>query len=232
MTTTRWSLRGELPLLLVIAAMFAAAAWSWPRLPERMPTHWNLEGEVDGWGGRFEGLLLLPLVTVGTYLLFLVLPRLDPGRSNYAGFWTVFRVIRLAIVLVLAAIYGAMLASAQGVTVRMSLVMTLLVGALFVVLGFTMGKIRPNWFVGVRTPWTLSSKRSWTRSHRLAGWLFLVSGCGSLLLLAVSERVALVFLLASGAVLVVTVVIYSYVVWRGDNERVPPAGTSPAEDEG
>jgi uncharacterized membrane protein len=227
----KWTLRAELPMLLVLLAMFVLAAWAWDRVPDRMPVHYNLEGEVDRYGGRFEGLLLMPLITIGTYLLFCFLPRLDPGKANYPGFAGTFRVIRLAIVLFLAALYAFMVADALGHGVPVGQPVTLLVGALFVVLGFTMGKIRPNWFVGVRTPWTLSSKLSWTRSHRLAGWLFLASGAGTLLLAPFSQKAALIFVIASGLLLSLAVVVYSYIVWRHDPERVPPAGTSPADTE-
>ncbi len=226
----KWSWRAEVPPLLVLFAMFAVTVWAWDRVPERMPVHYDLAGEVDRYGGRFEGLVLLPLVTVGVYLLFLVLPFFDPGRANYPRFETAYRVLRSAIVLFLAALYGAMVASALGHELPIGKPMTLLVGALFLVFGLSMGKIRPNWFVGVRTPWTLSSKLSWTRTHRLAGWLFVASGAGTLALALVSTPAALIFLLASGLLLVFVVVIYSFVVWRRDPDRVPPAGTSPAED--
>ncbi|MHC5211386.1 MAG: SdpI family protein [Planctomycetota bacterium] len=226
----KWSLRTELPLLLVLAAMFASAAWAWDRVPESMPVHYNLEGEPDRYGGRFEGLLLMPIIAAGTYLLFFLVPVLDPGRANYPRFASAFRMIRLAIVLFLAALYAFMVADALGADVPIGESVTMLVGALFIVLGFTMGKLRPNWFVGVRTPWTLSSKLSWTRSHRLAGWLFLISGAGTLILSPFSGRTALIFVIASGVLVGLTVVVYSYIVWRHDPDRVPPAGTSPAED--
>lgn len=226
----RWSWRAELPLLLVLLAMFAAAAWAWDRVPAAMPVHFDLQGEVDRYGSRFEGLLLLPTVAVVVYAMFFFLPLLDPGRANYPRFASAYRLLRFAIVLFLAVVYALMVVSGMGHDLPIGEPMSLLVGALFVVIGIAMGKIRPNWFVGVRTPWTLSSKLSWTRSHRLAGWLFVISGVGTLLLASFSTPAALVFLIASGVLLAVTVVVYSWVVWRRDPDRVPPAGTSPAED--
>jgi len=225
-----WSLRRELPLLIVLAAMFALSVWAWERVPDEMPVHYNLQGEPDRWGGRFEGLLLLPLATIGIYALFLFLPVLDPGRANYPRFANTYLVIRAAVLLVMATIHAAMVAGALGREVPITTAMTLMAGSLFVVLGLAMGKLRPNWFVGVRTPWTLSSKLSWTRSHRLAGWLFLISGAATLLVLGLgSTPAALIVMMASGVAAVVTVVVYSWIVWRKDPERVPPAGTSPAE---
>lgn len=231
MTEARWSLRLEWPQLLVLAAMFAGAGWAWERVPDPMPVHFDIHGQPDRWGSRFEGLLLLPLIAVGLYGLFLLLPRLDPGRANYASFAKTWRIVRTAVLLVMAVVFGFVVASALGHDVPMPEALVLLIGALFVVFGATMGKLRPNWFIGVRTPWTLSSKLSWTRSHRLAGRLFLASGLGSILLLAVGPSVALYFLIGSCALTAVVSVVYSWFVWRGDPERVPPAGTSPAREE-
>ena len=105
-----------------------------------------------------------------------------------------------------------------------------LIAALFVAIGLVMGKLRPNWFVGIRTPWTLSSKLAWTRSHSLGGWLFTALGIAALAMLAVDREAALVVLVVGGSALAITVVAYSYIVWRSDPNRVPPAGTSPSED--
>ena len=66
--------RSEGLQLAIIAAMFAAAAVCWPYLPDRVPVHWNLRGQVDGYGGKFVGLVLLPLLTLGLYLLLLLVP--------------------------------------------------------------------------------------------------------------------------------------------------------------
>ena len=86
--------RTELVQWLILAAMFLAVAVCWSRVPDRIPTHWNAAGEVDGYGGRFVGLLLLPLTALGLYGMFLVLPLLDPGKTNYEGFSKVYLIIR------------------------------------------------------------------------------------------------------------------------------------------
>ncbi len=162
--TTNW--RRELPSLLLLAAMLVLLATTWPVAPDRIPTHWNAAGEVDGWGTRVTGLLLPPLFALGLYLVFLFAPRVDPGRANYASFPDTYLVIRTAVLAVMALFYGIACLSARGVAVSVQVVAPLAVGLLFVVLGSVMGKIRPNWFVGIRTPWTISSKVAWVRTHR------------------------------------------------------------------
>src|SRR6476619_4934519 len=110
----KFNLRAELPQLLIIAAMFALAAWSWQRLPEQIPTHWNLQGQVDGHGNKFVGLLLLPITMAGIYFMMLLLPLADPGRANYQNFAAAYGVIRVLLVAFMAALYAATVAAAFG----------------------------------------------------------------------------------------------------------------------
>jgi len=214
---TNW--RDEAPQLLVIGGMFLAAAVLWSAAPDRIPVHWNIAGEVDRYGGKFEGLLLMPLVALCVYLLLLLLPRIDPKRANYGSFWTAYALIRFSVLFLLATVYACILLVAFGYQVDVGLLVPLGVGTLLCILGSLMGKIRPNWFVGVRTPWTLSSRASWNKTHRLAGPLFILLGiaiaaCGFV-------RTYWMFGLAvgTGVVVIVWLTIYSYRVWRDDPER-------------
>jgi uncharacterized membrane protein len=224
----KFNWRIELPQLLVIGAMFAAAAWAWPQLPDRLPIHWNIHGEVDGWGNKFMGLLLMPIIVLGMYLLMLLLPRLDPGKANYQNFQKVYGIIRVVFVAYMAAIYVATLVAAFGHSVNMTTVILPLVGVLFIVLGNFLGKIRPNWFVGIRTPWTLSSQLSWDKTHRLAGWLFILMGVLFFPVALIQTTCALIAMLVIDAACVTWMVVYSYLVYRNDPHRTPPAGTSPS----
>ena len=218
---------GEIVQLLPIAAMFLAAALCWSFVPDRIAVHWNLQGAADGFGGKSLGLLLLPMVSLGVYLLTLLLPLFDPGRANYQNFAGTYNAIRMSISLFLSVIYTVTVLVALGYQVNMNTMVGLALGVLFVVLGNVMGKIRPNWFVGIRTPWTLSSKASWTKTHRLAGWLFIVMG----LLAAAWGLLQTVWLfglmLAVDGSCAVLIIVYSYLVYRKDPLRTTPASTSP-----
>lgn len=221
------SWRTELPQLLIIAAMFLVAALVWQYVPDKMPVHWNFKGEVDRYGSKIEGLIAVPAVTIGLYLLLLLLPRLDPGYPNYERFSTPYLVIRYSMLIVMATIYGAAVLVALGYEFSMSALVPAVVGLMLIVLGNLMGKIRPNWFVGVRTPWTLSSKRSWDKTHRQAGWLFIVSGAALLVSGLLGTGWAAVSAFAILMLSTLWLVVYSYLVWRSDPDRVPPAGTAP-----
>jgi uncharacterized membrane protein len=122
------------------------------------------------------GLAFIPLVALGLYALMLVLPWFDPGRRNYASFAKPYALLRTAIVLFLGVLYAGTLVAAHGRTINMMAFIMPALGVMFLVMGNVMGKIRPNWFVGIRTPWTLSSKQSWNKTHRLGGRLFMALG--------------------------------------------------------
>ena len=223
------SWRTELPFWLLILAMFALALSAWPSAPDSVPVHWGLHGQVDRYGSKFEGLLLFPLVTVVLYIVMLALPNIDPGRLNYAGFTGAYTLLRLGLVGFMAALYGLMQIQIRGYKVDVEHAIFILIGILFVLMGSVMGKLRPNWFFGIRTPWTLSSKTSWVRTHRLGGWVFLIGGVamiGTSMLPA-----ARIYVLIGFGVAVLWTVIYSYLVYRNDPERIPPTGTVPREDE-
>lgn len=221
--------RTELPQWTLIAGMFVLAAVSWRAVPSRIPVHWNLSGHPDRYGGRTEGLLLIPFLTLGLYVLLLVAPRLDPGRANYASFRGPYVAIRLTIVTFLTAVDVIVVASGRGRQLQVDVLVPILVGALFIILGGTMGKLRPTWFVGIRTPWTLSSKQSWTKTHRLGGWLFIVLGLIFIASTLAKPAAARAIPLVLTGIALAGLVIYSYLVWRTDPNKLPPAGTQPVE---
>ena len=222
--------RREWPHWLLIVALFVASAWAWNRVTLPIPTHWNIRGEVDGHGGRFEGLLLVPLIAVGLYALLLVLPRIDPARANYASFTGAYTVIRATFALLTAGLHAVLLATALGYPVDAGRWIPAGVGLMFVVLGSVLGKVRPNYFVGVRTPWTLASAKSWEQTHRAGGRVFVLAGLGMVLaaLLMQPWFFAAVGLLSGGALM--WLLYYSYAVWRTDPDRVPVTGTLPPRE--
>jgi uncharacterized membrane protein len=221
---TNW--RTELALLALIALMFAAALVVWPTAPSEIPVHWNASGEVDRFGGKIEGLLLLPLMALGIYLLMRYLPNIDPGRVNYARFGGAYTAIRAGVLLLMAGIYGMVIAWVLKAPVDVSRAVPVAVGALFVLFGSVLGQVKPNWFVGIRTPWTLSSTESWARTHRLGGWLFIALG----VLFAMTGLFKLgsfgFVVIGASIAAVAVLMVYSYVVWRSD----PAKRTTPGDD--
>ncbi|MCC7423627.1 MAG: SdpI family protein [Planctomycetaceae bacterium] len=218
--------RTELPQLLLIAAMFAAGGLAWSRVPEKLPVHWNFAGEVDRYGGRFEGLFAIPLFAIGLYGLLLVLPRIDPHAANDTQFATVYLALCCVMVAFMALIQTLLLVSAFGHKLPMTAVVMVATGTLLAVLGALMPRVRPNWFVGIRTPWTLSSERSWERTHKLAAWMFPIAGLALASTAFVPAGWAVGTLIAIAAGSILWLVVYSYLVWRNDDRRGPAQATS------
>jgi uncharacterized membrane protein len=159
----------------------------------------------------------------------LVLPRVDPGRANYARFRGAYNAIRIALLVLFAVFYVVIQLWVWTGHADIALIAPLAMGIVSIVLGAVLGKIRPNWFVGIRTPWTLSSKVSWVRTHRAGGWLFMVVGLATIGATFISPRLAFWVLIGGLIGGTVALVIYSYVLWRQDPDKIPPAGTPPAD---
>lgn len=205
----------------LIVAMFAVAAIRWMSVPDRIPVHWNAAGQVDGYGGRFEGLLLMPLIAVGLYLLLLLIPRVDPARRNYAAFAGTYLLVRVSLVVYLAFLaLVTQLAIGREESVPVGSLVFGAVGVLFIVLGGAMGRLKPNWFAGIRTPWTLSSTRSWEATHRLGGRLFIGAGVLTVVAAVVGGSAAVITMVAVMIVVLVVLTVYSYRVWRDDPDKV------------
>ncbi|HEX2923698.1 MAG TPA: SdpI family protein [Chloroflexota bacterium] len=217
----------EWPNWVLILGMFVMAGLSWASAPDRIPVHWNISGQVDRYGGKVEGLLAIPLITLSTYILLILTPLIDPGRANYERFAGVYSLIRTLLTVLFAAIYAVVLLWVRGYQVDVSAIIPIAIGAFFIIIGNYMGKIRPNWFVGIRTPWTISSKRSWTKTHRLGGWIFILMGL--VLILSGVVRTEWAAYLSFAVIIggVIWTFVYSYLVWRNDPDRIPPSGTLP-----
>jgi immunity protein, SdpI family len=205
---------------LCIVAAFATSALVWTRLPDRVPVHWDAHGTVNGYGSRFAGALMLPAAMLGLWLLLRVLPRIDPRRANYAKFADTYDLIVNSLVALFLVMHLALLASALGWPVSMERVAPVLVGLQFLILGNALPRARPNWWFGIRTPWTLSNDRVWARTHRVAGYL--LAGAGAvLLLIGAFAPTSLAFALGVGAVVAASVgsLVYSYFAWRQETSK-------------
>jgi len=214
----------EWPALLVLALMFGAAALQWSQVPARVPVHWGIDGQPNGWGPRGLGLLGMPVMAAVMYVVLTLAPFADPRHANYAAFAGAYRLLRLVLLVFLAVLQVVMIETFHGARPDMNQVMLTLLGALFVCLGALMGRLRTNWFAGIRTPWTLSSERSWSATHALGGRVFAVCGACWVALGFVHRPWAVVVaftLLFAG---MIALVVYSWVVWRDDPDRHVPGG--------
>ena len=198
----------------VAAAMWAFALAVYARLPRTLPTHWNLGGEVDGWMDKPWGAVMLPLIATSLVAGLHLLRRVDPRRENierFSGDW--YLLLNLLIVF-MAAMEVATLGYALGWPIDIGRVMLAMVGLMFVAVGNYLPRIRSNWFMGIRTPWTLSSERVWRATHRVGGRTFVIAGL-AMAVGALLPAAARPWLLGPAVVVMVGVpVVYSWLAWR------------------
>lgn len=198
----------------VVAAMWAFVAAVYARLPDQIPSHWNLRGEVDGWMEKPWGVLAQPLIATLMLGLLWILPRIDPRRANVEHSAEDRRLLVNLLILFFAVVQVLTLGQALGWPVDVGRAIPATIGLLFVGIGNYLPRIRSNWFLGIRTPWTLSSERVWRATHRVGGRAFVAAG----LLMAVSALLSpAARVWATGVAIAVAVVlplVYSYVIWR------------------
>jgi immunity protein, SdpI family len=217
-------MRKWIPLLIVVAA-FAASAIVYPRLPEMVPTHWNgMDAQPDDWSSRAFGAWLTPVLLLGLWALVRILPAIDPRGANYAKFGGAFEAIIGSLMLFLLGMHLLLLRAALGHPAPMQRAVPFGVGILLIVIGNLLPRARPNWFVGIRTPWTLSSDRVWEKTHRFGGRLFVAGGF--LIAVAALLLVRWVHVVLITVILLVTaaVLIYSYLEWK--REQTPASAAS------
>ncbi len=164
-----------LPILLIVFSIISSF-YFFQQMPEKIPTHWNFKGEIDNWGSSFSHLITINLVMIGIYLLFLFIPYIDPRRERYEQFKKVYHIFKSVLLLFFALILLITNLSAIGYSINISIYIPLMIGLLFIILGKYMSKIKMNWFMGIRTPWTLSSEEVWNKTHSFGGKLFMLSG--------------------------------------------------------
>lgn len=203
-------------MLIILLVVCAVAVYAYVKLPadERYPVHWNISGQPDRYGSKLEAVSIGPIVSILIYVLAVVLPALDPKRRNYERFKREYLLLMQAIMGILAMIYIITIMAAFGRQVNIVLWINAMVGVLFVILGNYMGRIKQNWYMGIKTPWTLSDERVWNKTHRFGGRIFVILGIlfifNALLGFITNWIVFLILLLG----LTFSPVVYSYILFR------------------
>lgn len=198
--------------LIAFAITFSILVFD--RLPEQMASHWNTANQVDGYISRFWGAFLMPIVTLGILALFLVIPNIDPLKANIVQFREYFNSFIALIVAFMVYMHILTILWNLGYDqFKMSTAMLPALGLLFLFAGIMMRKAKRNFFIGIRTPWTLSSDHVWDKTHQLGSTLFIISGALSMLG-AFFEDYAVWFILAPILVSTIFLLVYSYVLYQ------------------
>jgi uncharacterized membrane protein len=201
-------IRLAITLVLVLTAVITLVVY--PVMPDVVASHWNAAGTVDGEMPKFWGLVLIPSLMTGFTALFAVLPRIDPLRKNYLKFQSYYEGFILALAVFFFMIQLQIILWGMGTQVSPNLTMPAMIGILFICIGFLMEHTEPNWFVGIRTPWTLSSERVWKKTHERGGTLFKLAGVVSMIGTLAGIN-AWLFIIVPAIAAAVYTVVYSYV---------------------
>lgn len=206
------------PAVLVIISVVASAI-VYPRLPDHIPTHWSVQGQATGSGPRWLVVGLFPALLVAMWGILRFLPAIDPRRENYVKFQGTYDLLVNAALTVALLVHGVAIAIALGAPFSLVRLMPIVAGAMFVVLGNALPRARPNWWFGVRTPWTLSNDRVWERTNRVGGCGLVVFGLVIAFGALLPEDIAFKAMVVLGAILALSIVVYSYIVWRQETSR-------------
>ena len=218
----------DLLIWAIIAIQIIVGVFGFVVLPDTVPIHWDINGQVNGYGPKWVNTFLFPLISIGIYILIRVLlaagPRLG-GRQATASNLQIAKVIIAGIILFMLVIQLATIAQSIGVGFDMTTIIMLAVSVLFIFIGNYMGKMRRSFWMGIRTPWTLTNSVVWERTHRLGGWLFVAVGligivCSFIPALRVWGIVVPILAVC------VFLYIYSYVIYqqetKGEEEPLSP----------
>ena len=194
---------------LVLLLPILAGLILWNQLPDQMPTHWNAAGEVDGWSGKAFAVFGLPLIMVAAQWLCMLGTAADPKKNNHSE--KVLHLVLWIIPVLSVVLHAVTYATALGHAVPMEVVMPILIGLIFTIIGNYMPKCKQNYTIGIKIPWTLDNEENWNRTHRFAGWLW--TFCGIAIMCTGFFGGFWVFLPIT-LLMVLTPIIYSYVLHR------------------
>lgn len=217
----KFNIKSEWLLITIILAIWLISAIFYPQLPDQIPTHWNMAGEIDQWSSKANAVLLFPGIITGIYLLFLAIPYLEPRRKHFLQSWGFYKMMKYAMVIYLVVIYGLSLWAAFDNTVSMETFVPISVGMLFILIGNYLGQVKSNFLMGIRTPWTLSSEESWRKTHRLGGIMFTIAGLLYMIVPFIHLRDPWNAIIPMAAVLLAAVVtiVYSYIFFLEDKNK-------------
>lgn len=193
----------------IILLSFIVGIYFYSQLPQKLASHWNIRGEVDSYLPKFWGLFLMPVISTGVLLLFILIPNIDPSKENFEKFRKYYD--RFVVLIITFFLYLYLLTIFWNLGVKFNIVQFLVpaLAILFYYCGILLENVKKNWFVGIRTPWTMMSEKVWDKTHKLGGKLFKIVGIFTLLGILFPDY-AIFFVFIPVIFLTAYTVIYSY----------------------
>ena len=210
------NLKKELPLIAIVLLPFIYLAYIWNQLPEKVPMHWDIKGEIDRYGEKMELIIIPILLPLLVYIIFLIVPKIDPkNKLNKMG--NKLQTIKVLLTTFMSILALFIIYSAKNQSFANPNYIILLIGVLYIILGNYFKTIKANYFIGIRTPWTLENESVWKKTHKLGGKLWFVGGIIVVLtsLILDKEPNVTVFLIITGIITTIPIV-YSYIIFKNE----------------
>ncbi|MBX6395997.1 MAG: SdpI family protein [Alicyclobacillaceae bacterium] len=208
-----WGWRDVVLLVLALVPV-VLAGWFWDQLPQRMAVHFGINGQPDGFQDKRWFLATMAALLIGLPVLFKVIPRIDPKRENYGKFEDIYTLFLLALTAFLSVVFGVTIFYNLGYPVHIQQIALSGVGVLFLLMGNFLGRIRFNYFFGIRTPWTLADEQVWRKTHRMAGPVWMAAGVVALISAFLPGEAAVWVFFAGVIAAGLVPVAYSYWLYR------------------
>lgn len=203
---------------IIILITIVAGALVYNKLPDPMASHWGVNDEVDGYMSKFWGVFMVPVISLAMLALFLLIPRLDPLKENIAEFRGTFNLFILLMTVFFAYTWKLTIFWNLGLRFfKMGTAILPAIGLLFLFIGYMLRTAKRNWFVGIRTPWTLSSDTVWTEVHRMGGILFMLSGVAAIVGIFFGA-LAVWFILVPVLGSTLFLYVYSYILYQRESK--------------
>lgn len=202
----------RLTLILCIIS-FIGTCIAYFYLPDVIPIHWGINGEIDNTGPKYMA-IILGVIPLAIYILMNTLPKIDPKRENYKKHSKAYNIFSFYTILLLIIINWITILASFGIQMNVGLFVPILVGILFIIIGNYMPQFRHNYFIGIRTPWTLADETNWKRTHFYGGYVFMILGIIIILTGIISNPLILYIGLGISAILVISLYVYSYLLYR------------------
>ena len=208
------NLKKELPLIGIVLLPFLYLAYVWNQLPTEVPLHWNIKGEVDRYGDKSE-LILIPILTsLLIYVIFLAVPHIDP-KKQIQKMGKKYDTLKWIITTFMSVLALFIIYTAKNQSVANPNYILLLCGVLFIIFGNYFKTIKANYFIGIRTPWTLENETVWKETHKLGGKIWFAGGLLIILSsLIFNEQANFIIFMTIVAIMVLVPVVYSYLLFK------------------
>jgi uncharacterized membrane protein len=209
--------KSEIIILGIILLSLIISIYFYPQMPEKMASHWNAQGQVDGYMSKFWGLFLTPFMLAGLALLFIAIPRIDPLKANIEKFRKFYDIFIILFFVFLLSTHLQIILWNIGIEISPNVIFPIGLGLLFFYIGILCENAKRNWFIGIRTPWTLSNEVVWDKTHKIGGKLFKIAGVIALLGVFF-QNYAFFFVIIPVISFSVYTIIYSYVQYQRETK--------------